>query len=191
MVDPAHTGPNWILLRDLASTQGGYFSVRQARSAGYSPQLLRHHRTTGKFERVRRGIYRLSGFPASGHEHLMVLWLWSEQRGVFSHGTALALHDLSDLLPERVHMTLPEVDQNLRRSIPAGLTLHYAEISAQDRSWADYIPLTSPERTMLDCIADALSPEVLEQALEQALTRGLFDATAVRKISDGIERLKR
>lgn len=44
---------------------------------------------------------------------------------------------------------------------------------------------------MLDCIADALSPEVLEQALEQALTRGLFDATAVRKISDGIERLKR
>ena len=27
------------------------------------------------------------------------VWLWSEQAGVFSHQTALALHDLSDILP--------------------------------------------------------------------------------------------
>jgi predicted transcriptional regulator of viral defense system len=139
---------------------------------------------------MRRGVYRLSEFPPGDREHLVVLWLWSGQRGVFSHGTALALHDLSDLLPERVHMTLPESERSRRRTSPAGLVLHYGEIRDQDRAWHDYIPITTPKRTLLDCIADSLSPELLEQALEDAVARGLLDVTGVTTISQGIERLK-
>lgn len=182
--------PDWPLLQDTASAQAGYFSIDQARSAGYSSQVLRHHCSTGRFERVRRGIYRLSGFPTSAREHLVVLWLWSRQRGIFSHGTALTLHDLSDLLPERVHMTLPKSERSQRRSIPAGLVLHYAEVPDSDRVWHDYVPVTSPKRTMLDCIADSLSPELLEQALDQALARGLLDVSGVNEVSAGIENLK-
>ncbi len=44
---------------------------------------------------MRRGVYRLVHFPVGDHEDLTAVWLWSEREGVFSHETALALHDLS------------------------------------------------------------------------------------------------
>jgi hypothetical protein len=35
-------------------------------------------------------------FPAGEHEEPVVVWLWSERQGVFSHQTALGLHGLSE-----------------------------------------------------------------------------------------------
>ncbi len=84
--------------------------------------------------RVRRGIYRLVHFPASEHEDLVVLWLWAEQAGVFSHETALALHDLSDALPGKVHLTVPASWRRRRLRVPAGLVLHFADVGDVDRA---------------------------------------------------------
>ena len=80
--------------------------------------------------RVRRGVYRVVHFPASEHEDLIVLWLWAGQVGVFSHETALALHDLSDALPGKVHMTVPSSWRRRRLRIPAGLVLHFADVAS-------------------------------------------------------------
>jgi predicted transcriptional regulator of viral defense system len=96
---------------------------------------------------VRRGIYRLVYFPASEHEDLVVLWLWAEQAGVFSHATALALYDLSGVLPFKVHMTIPENWQRRRLRVPAGLVLHYANLSDVERAWFSAVPVTTPRRT--------------------------------------------
>ena len=52
-------------------------------------------------------MYRLVEFPTGEHEDLVIAWLWSDRAGVFSHDTALALHNLSDALPAHLHMTLP------------------------------------------------------------------------------------
>jgi predicted transcriptional regulator of viral defense system len=187
-----HTSrPDWASLYAVAAAQAGYFSLSQAHAAGYSAQLLRYHCMTGKFERVRRGIYRLVEYPPQDREDLMVLWLWSEQLGVFSHGTALTLHELSDLLPERIHLTLPESERSRRRSMPGGLVVHYGEIPEHERAWYDGVPVTSPRRTLLDCVADSLNPEILTQALEQAVARGLLDVDSITEIAKGIERLER
>lgn len=50
--------------------------------------------------RVRRGVYRLVHFPAGEHEEMTALRLWSDQHGVFSHQTALALR-----VADRSHRT--------------------------------------------------------------------------------------
>ena len=76
--------PDWDALFGVAQAQGGYFTTRQAGAAGYSPQLLYTYLANGRVTRVRRGINRLVHFPASEHEDLMVLWLWSDQAGAFS-----------------------------------------------------------------------------------------------------------
>jgi predicted transcriptional regulator of viral defense system len=99
--------PSWDQLYQTAAGQDGLFTTAQAAAAGYSPELLIHHCHAGRLRRVRRGIYRLTYFPAGEHEDLMMVWLWSERRGIFSHQTALFLHELSDALPARVHITLP------------------------------------------------------------------------------------
>ena len=106
--------PDWDALFELAQGQQGYFTTSQAASVGYSSQLLYKYLRNGTVTRVRRGVYRLVHFPADQEEDLVPLWLWSERVGVFSHETALALQDLSDALPSRVHMTLPAAWRNRR-----------------------------------------------------------------------------
>jgi predicted transcriptional regulator of viral defense system len=165
--------PDWNHLYMTAAAQEGLFTTADAREAGYSPQLLVHHVRTGRAVRVRHGIYRLVHFPAGEHEGLVVAWLWSERAGVISHQTALALHELSDVLPARVHLTLPSAWQRRRFRVPAGVVLHHSDVPAEDQSWFGAVPVTHPRRTLNDCATEGLSPELLRQAAQQALRRGL------------------
>ena len=100
--------PSWDALFEVASGQEGLFTTVQAADAGYSPQLLQKHLHGGRIQRIRRGVYRLVHFPPGEHEDLAAVWLWSDRAGVFSHETALFLHGLSDVLPSRVHLTVPD-----------------------------------------------------------------------------------
>lgn len=168
--------PDWDSLFAVAQGQVGYFTTAQAAQSGYSRPLLHKHLASGKVVRARRGIYRLVHFPASDHEDLVVLWLWSEQSGVFSHETALALHDLSDVLPGKVHLTLPSTWRRRRLRVPAGLVLHFADLGAPDRASFAAVPVTAPLRTLWDCIEADVAPSLVDQAILQARRRGLITA---------------
>lgn len=163
--------PSWDRLYEFASAQDGYFTLRQAGEAGYSPQLLADYLKDGKVTRPLRGVYRLVHFPAGENEDLAMLWLWSEQEGVFSHQTALSLHGLSDVLPAHVDVTLPPTWK--RRKAPSVLFRHYGYVPEEERTWHGAVPVTSVRRTLRDCAMAALSPELLRQAAMQALERGL------------------
>ena len=173
MVDDASETPEWDRLYEIAAAQEGLFTTQQAAEAGYSPQLLVHHIRGGRMLRVRRGIYRLVHFPAGEHEELVTVWLWSEQAGVLSHETALALHGLSDALPVQVHLTLPAAWNKRRFRVPEGVVLHHADVEPKERTWAGPVPITSVSRTLNDLATSGLSPELLREAAHQALRRGL------------------
>ncbi len=168
------TGPSWDALYEISSTQEGNFTTAQAADAGYSPQLLAKHLRAGRIQRVRRGIYRLTHFPAGEHEDLVVHWLWSGREGLFSHETALALHGLSDALPAVIHMTLPNSWARRRLRVPPGLAIHHADVSESERTWFAAIPITTPARTLHDCAAENAPPDLIRQALDEGLNRGLF-----------------
>lgn len=165
--------PDWNGLYEIAAGQEGHFTTQQAGGVGYSPQLLAHHVRLGKFLRVRRGVYRVVHYPPGEHEELVALWLWAEQQGTFSHHTALALHGLSDVLPAKVHLTLPAEWRRRRLRVPPGVVLHYADLPESARRWVGPVPVTAPAQTLRDCAQAHLSPELLRQASAQALARGL------------------
>ncbi len=170
---PAAGSPNWNRLFEMASGQDGHVTTQQAAEAGYSPQLLRKHIQAGRIQRVRRGIYRLVHYPAGEHEDLVVIWLWSERQGLFSHQTALGLHGLSDVLPSKIHLSVPAAWSSRRLRVPTGVIVHYADVPKGERSWFGAVPVTSPLRTLQDCSRDKISPELLQQAARDALDRGL------------------
>ena len=174
-VPPAESAPNWDRLFDFALGQDGHFTTKQAAEAGYSPQLLIKHIKSGRIIRVMRGVYRVVHFPAGEHEELTTLWLWAERAGVFSHETALYLHRLSDVLPRQVHLTLPAEWAKRRLRVPKGLVLYYAGVPKRERVDLGAIPVTAVLRTLLDCISAHVSPELTEQAVRQARTRGMID----------------
>ncbi|MFZ5475410.1 MAG: type IV toxin-antitoxin system AbiEi family antitoxin domain-containing protein [Myxococcota bacterium] len=166
--------PDRTALFSTASSQEGYFTTEQAVEAGYSRPLLDHHLHSGRFRRVRRGVYRLVEFPSGEHEDLVVAWLWSGRTGVFSHETALALHGLSDALPARHHLTVPSSWARRRLRVPEGLRLHFADVGGAETTWVGPVPVTVAGRTLRDCVADHVSPDLVAQAVRDGLARGLF-----------------
>jgi predicted transcriptional regulator of viral defense system len=172
-MEAANARPDWDRLFETAAAQQGLFTTRQAAEAGYSPQLLVHHIRAGKVVRVQRGIYRLVHFPPGEHEEQVAAWLWSERAGVISHQTALALHGLSDVLPANLHLTLPASWRRRRFRVPRGVVLHHADIPPEDRAWVGAVPVTNSRRSLNDAARDGISPELLQQAAQQAIRRGL------------------
>lgn len=172
--------PNWDALLDLAVSQAGYFTTAQAETLGFSSELLIHHGKRDRIRRVRRGIYRVRHLPPADDEQLVELWLWSDREGVVSHRSALALHELSDVLPNHVDVTLPASWRSRRLRIPEEIVPHYADLSTHDRTWIGHVPVTNPARTVRDCIADHVTPELVDQAVADGIARGLFTEAEVR-----------
>ena len=187
MPEAALPHPSWDRLYETAAAQDGLFTTRQGVEAGYSSQLLLHYVRTGRARRIRRGIYRLVHFPPGEHDELVALWLWSEEGGVFSHQTALNLHGLSDVLPSRIHLTLPGEWRRRRFRVPADVTLHHANVTPNERTWCGAVPLTAVARTLNDCASEGLSPELLHQAAQQAIARGLATTAELPVVAEALE----
>lgn len=178
--------PSWDHLYAAAAPQAGLFSLKQAADAGYSPPLLEYHVQRGRVARVARGIFRLTHFPPGDEEDLVALWLWSERRGVFSHETALRLHELSDVLPASAHLTLPSDARTRRRRTPPGVMVHYADVGQGDLTWKGPVPLTTALRSILDAQEAAVAPDIVRQAIRQGLRRGLFTRQALDQRSESV-----
>ena len=100
-------------LFEVAEEQQGFFTTKQAKAAGFAENTHPYHVQIGNWIREYRGIYRLALFPAPDRPDLVLWSLWSRNRrevieGVFSDQTALSLHELSDLNPAKLHMTVPK-----------------------------------------------------------------------------------
>ena len=165
--------PDVRALETEAYEQHGYFTTRQAREHGVSTQLLNHHARRGRYESVRRGLYRLRGFPTSEHDEMREKWMAvGTEKAVLSHQSALALLELSDTIPEAVHLLVPRRHRGLRR--PPGVVVHTRPDDEEVPTvWRDGLPLTAPARTLVDVIDD-LQPEQAAMAVQQALRRGLL-----------------
>jgi predicted transcriptional regulator of viral defense system len=177
MSDIDHDG-----LYRLAEAQAGYFTAQQALGAGMDRSTLRHHaRPGGRYQRVRRGLYRLRHFPSSPHEHVVAGWLPLRDAGaVVSHESALELHGLSDLIADAVHLSLPRSERGQRRRAGVRLhTLYRPPEEAEVRNLAG-LPVTSPERTIVDALETGAQPEQVELAIRQALERGLTTPRRLR-----------
>lgn len=175
------TAPDWDELYEIAAGQRGYFTKAQAERAGYSGPLLAKYMQKNRVIRVGWGIYRLVHFPSSEHEELVRLWLRFDKQAVFSHETALSLHGLSDVLPSVVHVSLPESWRKRRLTLKEELDLHYEDLKKNNVVWVGPVPVSSPVKTIEDCSEARTSPELVQQAIEQGLDRGLFRRRDVMK----------
>lgn len=185
MPPAAPSTPRWPDLLRTAVGQAGYFTTADAAACGFSPELLIHHVAAGRLERARRGVYRVVHLPPADDEDLVVHWLWSARRGVFSHRTALALHQLSDLLPAQVDLCLPAADVRRRLRVPVGLRLHFADHVGDEPVWIGHVPVTGVIRTLSDCAALPVAPDLLQQAVAEAKARGLAPVAALEGITAG------
>jgi predicted transcriptional regulator of viral defense system len=174
-------------LFELASHQQGLFTAKQAEQAGYVSNNHVYHVKAGHWLREARGIYRLALFPKSPDEQKVTYSLWSQNRegkvqGVYSHETALAHFDLTDVNPSKLYMTVPK---KFRRNskIPKILKLQYADLTKDMIFESRGFFVTKPPRTICDIInCGWISFDIVRQAIHESLAKGLIQRSEMKKI---------
>lgn len=154
-----------LRLFSVAEGQGGYFTTAQALSSGYSYRAQHFHVERGNWLRIGPSVFRLRAFPVGEREDLIRWSFWSLGRGIVSHDSALEFHGLGDVVPDRVHLTVPPGF----RKRAAEVTLHRAVIPEADIETHHGFRVTTPVRTLLDAASSELDPDRFNDAVRQAL----------------------
>jgi predicted transcriptional regulator of viral defense system len=174
-------------LYEIAEAQGGFVAAHQAAAAGIPRSTLSYHATEGNaLERVMHGVYRVRRFPAAQHGNVIAGWLaLARADAVVSHESALELLDLSDVIADDVHLSLPRSKRGLRP--PSGVRVHFTSrvIDRGHRRQVLGVPVTSAERTIADLLRSSGWTEQIDLAVRQAVQRGL---TTPRRLEREIPR---
>ena len=166
-------------LMSIAQDQQGYFTTKQAIEAGYADNTHPYHVGAGNWERVWRGIYRMEHLPPPEDGEMMVWLLWTRGRdqkplAAMSHQTALALFELGDYNPAKIHMTVPPGFRRNTRP-PKVVVLHQAGLAPDESTHLRGLTVCRPLRALRDVAStypaglDDLRPVALE-----ARRRGLI-----------------
>lgn len=168
-------------------SQAGFVTTAQAVQAGFHRNTLRHHaREGGRLEHVGRGLYRLRFYPSSPFDHVAAAWMLAgAEIAVVSHESALELYDLSDVIPSKVHLTLPR--RYRHRAAPVGVHFHFPRepLAEGDIRRVHGLPTTSLERTIVDALEAGTQLEQIEMAVRQALERALTTPKRLRAATAG------
>ncbi len=176
-------------LFEIASTQGGFFTAWQAKKAGFIETNHPYHVQKGNWIREWRGIYRLSRYPLNDDFQYALWSIWAMNRkgefqGIYSHETALNLFELSDVMPEKLHMTVP---RSFRRhsTIPPILHLHFGNNNPEHYEERQGYLVTKPFKTIIDLIrVRTTSPEILYQVINQALDMGYLTRKKLQELKE-------
>ncbi len=186
----ARLTPDHGCLFDYASGQHGFFTSTQARACGFNWNILTYHARTGRFRRIRRGLYRLRDYPSFYRDEVVAAWIAAgKDWAVVSHESALDLLELSDVVPHKVHITVPRSKRH-HPDLP-GVKMHTTSrpLRPVDVHTYEGVRLTSATRSILDAAEAGTAPEQIEMAVREAVERGL--TTRPRLKEDASERNRR
>ena len=174
-------------LYNVAQDQKGLFTTTQAIISGYPKNNHTYHVNAGNWQRVIRGVYRLSRFPEDEKENLMAIYLWSRDKSetpqaFFSHETALDIYNLSDINPIDIHVSVSKNFRKKSNNSLGNLVIYKRMIEDIELQDVDGIKLTTPLQTLVDVIAEnSIDHKLIEQATNQAYEKGLVTITQFKQ----------
>ena len=175
----------------LAEEQDGLLTTDQARQAGFTNSVLARLVQRGRIERTARGVYRVSYIPPGRFSQHREAVLWAKaNRGpsdvALSHATALVVYGISDANPQLIHLTVPR-SARLRRQKPKGVVVHRQDLSPEEITVEEGIPLTTISRTVADLLHSKGRIDLVRQAISDARHAGLISDAQVRHLRRRVE----
>lgn len=173
-------------VHELALEQHGVFTPAQAAEAGVRGTALTMMVNRGRLVRIAHGLLRDPGTPISRWtQYAAAVWWPYGVTGVLSHETALAILDLSDVNPARLHVTVPKAHRSRRRPL-RGMVLHHADLAQDEIMSVEGLPITTAWRTIRDCAETHLGPALLRQAIEEARSKGYLTEREAGRLRDDV-----
>ncbi|MCZ7667865.1 MAG: hypothetical protein M5U34_11995 [Chloroflexi bacterium] len=156
-------------LYQIAEDQAGYFSLSQAQALGLQRNQIYRELTRNKFIKAGAGVYRFVQFPANRFEEIHRNMLKAGADAVVGFETALYVYDLSDNIPDEIHLILPPTSSRRR----PGIRVHTTKLLPTDSTHFEGLPITTIARTLVDCAFAHVDEDQIRLAVSQSLHRGL------------------
>jgi predicted transcriptional regulator of viral defense system len=177
-------GARYTQLAERAADRFGYVTRDDARDLGVPMDTLSKLAARGQLEHVGHGVYRVSLIPPSPLGPYMEATLWPYGvPGVISHESALSLYEMSDVSPNRIHLTVPP-EYRTHRAIPDLYVLHRERLTLDQLSSFEGIPIVTAATAARQCLAQHLRRSLLEQAVDAGVEHGWLrrhEAAALRR----------
>ncbi len=158
-------------LIEFASEHNGIITSRDVTHMGIPRVYLTRMVESGELKRVQSGVYVLPGTVLDEFAEIH----FRCPKGVYSHGTALYLHDLSDRTPLKYTLTLPSSynathllsveNLEIKKSIPV---IYAAGITTIASPNGFIVPVYNIEKTICDVVRskDKMDYQVVMDALK-------------------------
>ncbi len=171
-MDPDHK------LASFSEEHHGIFTTTHARAFGFTGDQIEKRIDSGRWQVRHLNAYRLAGVPPSWKGNLLAACWAGGFRAVASHRSAAALWGLAGARRSIAEITCPR----WRRARHDELVVHESKaFDPIDATVVDGIPVTTPERTLLD-LGAACHESIVEMALDAAERRELVTIDSVRAI---------
>ena len=158
-------------LQEALRENGGFITVAQGRKAGLSHMSILRAAQAGLIERVAHGVYE----AADEFDDILFVTQLRRPKMIYSHGTALYLHDLTDRDPLNLSVTVP-TGYNTKQLVSEGLTvfsvradLHVTEVVKLETKYGNEVIAYSMERTICDCVRSRrrMDAEIVTEAIKR------------------------
>ena len=166
---------------EIARDQHGFVRTTDLREAGIDPKRLNDYSRRGLADRLGYGIYRLHLVPHDEWDEFMHAAVWPDGRGVLSHETALDLHDLCDVNPNHIDVTIHKLYRT-HRDVPVRYRLHPRTLDAEEVTSVNGVPIVTPARAITDGIEAGLRPALIKQAIDTAEREAVITTAAADRL---------
>jgi prepilin-type N-terminal cleavage/methylation domain-containing protein/prepilin-type processing-associated H-X9-DG protein len=174
-------------LATLAARHSGYFTIKQAREAGYKGNAHYSRVQSGQWLH-EDGIYRLPGFPDNLDSEFAKWSLWSRNQNdqiqaVISHQSALIYHKLirnyhdnyQAYYHDKICLTVP---RSFRKKIPEEMTVYKSDLEKIDFTDMGAFRVTTPLQTLRDLAAAGVDHD-FSCIIKDGITSGSLSAEEI------------
>ena len=121
-------------------------------------------------DQVRLDRFReFDALPGDGDDDFVRWALWSKDRAIVSHATALSIHDLGTANPSKIHLTVPP---GFRQN-DSSVIFHKAELTEDEVEERGGFRVTTPVRAIVECAAAHIHQDAIDSAVFEALEQGM------------------
>ena len=173
-----HELPRDAAIVEFARGRHGVVTTAELAAFGLGTDAVRKRANAGRLFRLYRGVYSVGRPDLTPAGRRMAAVLACGPSAFLSHRSSAAQHGLLDDHRRWCDVTVRGAARRPRRNIRVHSS---TTLTASDITTVDAIPCTSIARTLVD-LGDREPPRLVERALDQAETHGVFDLTAIEDV---------